>query len=124
MAERQNSSGEHVDRFLRARLEQIKLMPRYTTIIHQVRSRLGLSNNEYCVFDSIDKLSNKPNHPYCTRSKDELAVWLEIGRRTVFRAIDVGLDKGLIEKNERGDLRTTTKWIETVNLYDENEEGN
>ena len=99
MAGRQNSSGEHIDKFLKSRLDQIKLMPRYTTIIHQVRSRLGLSNNEYCVFDSIDKLSNKPNHPFCTRSKDELAAWLEIGRRTVFRAIDVGLEKGLIEKN-------------------------
>ena len=113
MAGRKFSDGNQIGKYLEGTLGKIKLMPRYTTIIHQVRKRLGLSNNEYCVIDSIDKLSNKPEHPYCTRSKDELADWLEIGRRTVFRAIDVGLEKGLLEKNDRGDLRSTTRWIES-----------
>jgi hypothetical protein len=65
---------------------QFKLQPRYTTVIHQVRKRLALSMPTYCVIDSIAKLSNKPDHQWCTRSKDEIAEFLMISRRTVFNA--------------------------------------
>jgi hypothetical protein len=102
---------------------QFKLQPRYTTVIHQVRKRLALSMPAYCVIDSIAKLSNKPDHQWCTRSKDEIAEFLMISRRTVFNAIDEGLKKGLLEKNERGDLRVAYKWIETVELYQPDEDG-
>jgi hypothetical protein len=101
---------------------QFKLQPRYTTVIHQVRKRMALSMPAYCVIDSIAKLSNKPDHQWCTRSKDEIAEFLMISRRTVFNAIDEGLKKGLLEKNERGDLRASYTWIETVELYQPDED--
>jgi DNA-binding MarR family transcriptional regulator len=102
--------------------KRFKLQPRYTTVIHQVRKRLALSMPAYCVIDSIAKLSNKPDHQWCTRSKDEIAEFLMISRRTVFNAIDEGLKKGLLEKNERGDLRVAYTWIETVELYQPDDE--
>jgi len=94
-----------------------RLQPRFTTIYHPIRIELELNVNEYVVLDSIHQLSHKPSHPWCTQSKDEIAAYTGISRRTVFRAIESGLEKGLIEKNERGDVRSTDKWIETVLLY-------
>jgi len=94
-----------------------RLQPRFTTIYHPIRIELGLNANEYMVIDSVHQLSHKPSHPWCTQSKDDIAEYTGISRRTVFRAIETGLEKGLIEKNERGDVRSTDKWIETVLLY-------
>ena len=94
-----------------------RLQPRFTTIYHPIRIELDLSVNEYVVIDSVHQLSHKPSHPWCTQSKDDIAEYTGISRRTVFRAIEAGLEKGLIEKNERGDVRSTDHWIETVMLY-------
>jgi hypothetical protein len=99
------------------RAKRFTLQPRYTTVIHQVRKQLELSMPAYCVVDSVSKLSNKPDHEWCTRSKDDLAGFLMISRRTVFNALNEAVEKGLIEKNDRGDLRATNKWIEMVELY-------
>ena len=99
---------------LQDRMEKYKETPRYTTILHETRVRLGLSLVEYCVIDSIHNLSHRPNHPWCTVSKEGIGDFLNLGRATVFRAIKKGLDDGLLEKNERGDLRTTDKWIQAV----------
>ena len=93
------------------------LQPRFCTIYHPVRVELGLTINEYVIIDGINQLSHRPDHPWCTASKDAMSEFTGISRRTVFRAIEKGLDEGLIEKNERGDLRTTMKWITTVSLY-------
>lgn len=94
-----------------------RLQPRFTTIYHPIRIELDLTVNEYVVIDSVHQLSHKPSHPWCTQSKDEIASYTGISRRTVFRAIETGLEKGLIEKNERGDVRSTDLWVETVTLY-------
>ena len=94
-----------------------RLQPRFTTIYHPIRIELGLNVNEYVVIDSVHQLSHKPSHPWCTQSKDDIAAYTGISRRTVFRAIDAGIEKGLLEKNERGDIRSTERWITTVMLY-------
>lgn len=78
---------------------------------------MGLSVNEYVIIDGIDQTSHRPDHPWCTISKDAMADWTGFSRRTVFRAIERGLQLELVEKNERGDLRSTTKWINAVRLY-------
>ena len=33
----------------------------YTTIVHKYRDALGLTNNEYILLDTINKLSTNPN---------------------------------------------------------------
>lgn len=92
--------------------------PRYTVVLHDIREKLGLSLNTYVVIDSIHKLStNNPNYPYCTMSKEGIAKFLDLGRATVFRSIEEGLQKGLIEKTPEHFLRTTRKWIDQVEVY-------
>ena len=96
--------------------------PRYTLVFHDVRKRLGISWHEYGVIDSIHKLSHhSENHLYCSASKEKIADFLGLSRRTIFNAIEVGIKMGLVEKNERGDLRTTQKWIDTVELFKDSE---
>ena len=91
--------------------------PKYTTILHQVRIHFDLNLSEYVVIDSINKFSRRGDHPWCTASKEQIAKFLGIGERTVWRAIDKGTTQNLIEKNDRGDLRATDKWINEVELY-------
>ena len=98
-------------------LQKFKRRPRYSIVFHNVREKLDLSINTYVVIDSIHKLStNDPRFPYCVMSKDKLASFLKISRRTVFRSIDEAEQKGLIERCEHG-LRTTELWIKETELY-------
>src|SRR5215471_18777924 len=93
------------------------LRPRFTVVLHQVRDELDLSMTSYAVIDSIHVLSHtRPDYPWCTMSKEEIAKFLGMSRRTVFNSITEGLKKGLLEKNPLG-LRTTRKWTEVVHLY-------
>ena len=95
-------------------MEKHRDTPRYTTILHDERTKLGLSLTAYCVIDSIHNLSHRSSYPYCTLPKEAIADFLDLGRATVFRAIQKGLENELLEKNDRGDLRTTEKWTQAV----------
>ena len=98
--------------------DKFKRRPRYTIVLHDVREKLGLSVNTYIVVDSIHKLSSShPSFPYCVMSKADLAAFLGLGERTVFRCIKEAEDKKLIEKHEIG-LRATDLWIRTTEVYD------
>lgn len=74
----------------------------------------------YALIDSIDQLSHRPNHPWCERKKEDLALFIGVVRSTVYEAIKQGLEADLLEKNEKGELRTTQRWISEVRLYDTN----
>jgi DNA-binding MarR family transcriptional regulator len=95
------------------------LQPRFTIIYHPIRVELGLNNNEYIVIDSINQLSHRPDHPWCIQTKKQIAAFTGISERTVYRAIERGIDLGLIERSERDELRSTANWVETVTLYKE-----
>ncbi len=108
---------DHISR--RINLERkFKLKPRFTVIHHPLRIKFELSFTTYAVIDSVHQLSHRPDHPWCTQTKADLAAFLDISDRQAFRAIKEGLEKELLEKNERGDLRSTTKWVNQVVLYD------
>ena len=98
--------------------KKFKLQPRFTIVHHPVRQKFELSLTTYAVIDSIHQLSHRPDHPWCSQSKLELAKFLDVSERHVFRSINQGLEKELLEKSERGDLRTTELWIRQVVLYD------
>jgi hypothetical protein len=98
--------------------KKFRLQPRFTIVHHPIRTKFGLSFSTYAVMDSIHQLSHRPDHPWCTTPKEKLGRFLNITRKTVHAAIADGLKKGLLEKNERGDLRSTDKWIENVVLYE------
>jgi DNA-binding MarR family transcriptional regulator len=92
-----------------------KEKPTYTTILHQSRKKLKISLLEYCLCDSIHKLSGKPEFPWCSASKQELATFLGISRRSATAIIKKMLNRELIEKDpETKFLRTTSKWITAV----------
>ena len=98
--------------------KKFTLQPRFTVVHHPIREKYGLSLSAYAVIDSIDQLSHRPNHPWCNQSKARLAKFLGLGDATIFRAMKQGLEKGLLEKDERSGLRSTEKWINEVRLYD------
>jgi len=95
-----------------------RLQPRFTIVHHSVRQKFDLSLTTYAVIDSVHQLSHRPDHPWCSQSKIEMAKFLDVCERQVFRAVRQGLEKGLLEKSDRGDLRTTELWIRQVVLYD------
>lgn len=87
-------------------------------VFHDVRDKLGLSLNTYVVVDSIHKLSSSNRkYQFCIMSKADLAKFLKLSERTVFRSLNEAEEAGLIERVEHG-LRTTDKWINTVEIYD------
>jgi predicted transcriptional regulator len=87
-------------------------------VFHDVREKLGLSLNTYVVIDSIHKLSSSDHkYPFCIMSKADLALFLKLGERTVYRSLNEAEQAGLIERTDHG-LRTTEKWINTVEIYD------
>ena len=97
---------------------KFKKRPRYTIVLHEARERLGISVNTYIVVDSIHKLSSShPHYPVCIMSKADLADFLGLGERTVFRCIKEAEEGGLIEKHDVG-LRATDRWINTTEVYD------
>lgn len=95
-----------------------RLQPRFTIVHHPVRQKFDLSLTTYAVIDSVHQLSHRPDHPWCSQSKGEIARFLDVSERQVFRAVRLGLEKGLLEKSDRGDLRTTERWVRQVVLYD------
>ena len=98
--------------------KKFRLQPRFTIVHHPVRQKFGLSLTTYAVIDSVHQLSHRPDHPWCSQSKFEIARFLDVSERQVFRAVKEGLEKELLEKSDRGDLRTTETWVRQVVLYD------
>ncbi len=97
---------------------RFKRRPRYTVVLHDVREKLELSLNTYVVIDSIHKLSTSdPKYPYCIMSKPNMAEFLQLGERTVYRSLNEAQELGLIERCDHG-LRATEKWIRMVEVYD------
>ena len=96
--------------------------PSYTTIIHVLRRKYKLTNDDYCVVDSIHKLSNNPDFPWCRTAKRELGEFLNLSERTIYRICEKMLKLGFLEKSEDDIklLRTTKKWNEEIELLKEN----
>ena len=110
------SEGRHIGDLLKNK--KIRLRPRFTIVHHPVREKFELSMTTYAVIDSIHQLSHRPNYPWCTQSKAEIAKFILTSDRHVFRAIKEAIAKGLLEQNEKHHLRSTEKWILEVVLYE------
>lgn len=107
----------HIGEIFEENSDKYVVQPRYTTVFHVIRKKFDISIITYAVIDSIHKLSHtNPKYYYCTQSKENIAEFLGVSRRTVFYSIEEALEKGLIEKNEKGHLRTTLVWVELAEL--------
>ncbi len=98
----------------------------YTTINHDARVRLGLTINEYCVFDLIHNLATNPKNTqmgWCYARKETLASYLDLGRATVFRAINKGLSLRLLEKHpdQPALIKATSSWFDEVMIKTESQ---
>lgn len=98
----------------------------YTTINHEARVRLGLTINEYCVYDLIHNLSTNPKNiqmGWCYAKKETIADYLDLGRATVFRAIKKGLKNHLLEKHpeQPAFLKATSDWFDSVMIKAESQ---
>jgi hypothetical protein len=92
---------------------------RYTLILHAARKALGLSNNEYCLADTIHKLSGSrsPIPGWCFASKNQIGKSLGVTRQSIHSMINKLKSKGLIEVQEgTGYLQTTDLWRDTVEI--------
>ena len=106
-----------VGKIIASSMEKYGPKPQYTTIHHRIRKVHELSLSTYAVIDSIHKLSHNPDYAYCRETKVKIGEFLSLSRRTVFNSIKEAIEKGFIEKNSTGELRTTMKWINAVELY-------
>lgn len=92
---------------------------KYTTILHNVRETLDLSLLEYCVADTIYKLSSNPKAPilgWCNASKDTMAKFIGVDRRTIIRIINNLVAKKIVERNDKdpSNTRTTEVWYDNA----------
>jgi len=89
----------------------------YNTIIHPLRKAFNLSLIEYCVLDTIQKLSgNVQFSGWCVKSKQHIADQLDISKMQTHRSINSLIEKGLIERNESTKfLRSTDHWNQEIN---------
>ena len=100
---------------VRKRLQKREAL--YTTIFHSSRKKLDLTINEFCLADSIDKLSgSKSQIPgWCTARKEDLGEVLGFTRQSVHVLIGKLVKKGVVEVQEGSRyLKTTNLWYETV----------
>lgn len=104
----------------------------YTTIIHQFRDELGISNNEYTLLDTINKLSTNPKSKisgWCYARQTKLAETIGISRRAIIKMISKLESKGLLiksttvttddkakDKFKLTIYRTSEKWYNVVVL--------
>ena len=92
---------------------------RYTLVLHSARKQLAVSINEYCLADTIHKLSGSrsPVPGWCYASKEQLGHSLGFSRQSIHSMINSLKKKGLIEvQPETGYLRSTDLWRDTVEI--------
>jgi biotin operon repressor len=88
---------------------------RYTMVLHELLSKFELSWEEYVVADTVHIFSSNPNNlvapGWYYGSKDYLVELVKISRSSVFRHIASLIEKGILEKDNKGQLiRTTQLW--------------
>jgi hypothetical protein len=92
---------------------------RYTLILHSARKALDITINEYCLADTVHKLSgNRSTVPgWCYASKEHLGSVLGVSRRSIHNMINSLKGRGILELQEdTGYLRTTEAWREAVEV--------
>lgn len=105
----------HLQRKKRLQGEQA----RYTMVLHSARKTLGITINEYCLADTIHKLSgSRSSVPgWCYASKEHLGKSLGFSRQSIHAMINKLKKKEVIEvQDETGYLRSTDLWRDTVEI--------
>lgn len=90
----------------------------YITSFFGVKKKFGLNLLQYSLMAAIHSLSNenpdKTKNGWCYASKTYLAELFDISRRNVFNVLNNLIGRGLLEKNTRGYVKPTHKWLEAI----------
>src|SRR5215813_14079425 len=92
---------------------------RYTLVLHSARKTLHITINEYCLADTIHKLSSARSQVpgWCYASKEQLGKSLGFTRRSIHNILNKLKALSLIEIQENtGYVRTTEVWREAVEV--------
>ena len=97
---------------------------KYTSVQHAARMSLGITPNEYCVFDIIYKSQTNPTYTvngWAKNSYADLSRFLGFSKGAIFGIIEKGVKEGLIEVNAANPKlkKTTPKWYNTAYLDDD-----
>jgi hypothetical protein len=93
---------------------------RYTVILHHPRKKLGMTINEYCLADTVHKLSSTRSMVpgWCYASKEHLADSLGFSRRSLHNMINSLKGKGILEVQPgTGYLQTTVLWHDSIEVF-------
>lgn len=85
-------------------------MLKYTHIDHVYCHEHDLSILQYCILDQIYRLSTSPKSKlpgWCTLSRSKQAEDLRVTKPTIITNIDKLVILGMLEKNDKGNTRTT-----------------
>ncbi len=99
----ENFGANHISKQLNDK--KFSLAPRFTIVHHPIKEKFGLTFSAYAIIDSVHQLSHRPDHPWCTVSKEKLGTFLDVGRTTVHKAINDDLELGLIFNKSKSKWR-------------------
>ncbi len=85
--------------------------PRYSTILYEVREKLDVSLAEYVYLDMVHQLSHQR---WCTKTLTNIGKDMGVSRIGVFKLNKRLLDRGYIEKNKAGHVRTTEVYNKVI----------
>lgn len=99
-------------------LDMSELKKLFTQIVETAREKLEITRDDYalCSYihyrgaDSRQKIAG-----WCCDPKDEIARFVGVTRRGLYKIIDRMQEKNLLEVGALGALRVTPKWIDTEN---------
>ena len=94
--------------------------PTYTVVLHEAKTKLGITVTEYVLADSVNKLSGKHSATpgWCHASKGHMAKILGVSERSVFSLLSSLRKSGVVEQHPQhpGLLRTSALWEDTVEV--------
>jgi hypothetical protein len=112
----QQQQQAHGERKTRLQSEEA----RYTVILHHPRKKLGMTINEYCLADTVHKLSGTRSMVpgWCYASKEHLAESLGFSPRSIHNMINSLKGKGILEVQQgTGYLQTTQLWHDSIEVF-------
>lgn len=82
-------------------------IPKYATLLYDVRKQLGITWAEYVYLDMVHKLSYER---WCIKSLDNCGKDLGITKRGVSKMKERLINRDLLKKNIKGHLKVTDKY--------------
>lgn len=90
---------------------QENVVPPYSTVVYEIRRKLGITMTDYIMLDMVFHLSYDR---WCTKSARMMAYDLGVTERGVFKMKERLLRIGYLKKNSKGFLKVTEQFTEVA----------